>query len=108
MLRNQHKNINDIIFCKPNPFPPTLSKLLDANYSQVDNWIANNTLNSLDVQIKSKCEHAFYCFLIFEQLVPRDYSYVGGACNVDRCLITSGISTLNNDKCVVLLWLIEQ
>ena len=44
MLRNQHKTINDIIFCKPNPFPPTLSKSLDANYSEVDNWIANHTL----------------------------------------------------------------
>ena len=89
MLRNQHETINDIIFCKQNPFPPTLSKSLDANYSEVYNWIANHALIILDIQIKSKCEYALYCYLTFEQLVPRDYSYVGGVCNFDCCQITS-------------------
>ena len=43
MLRNQHKTIDDRSFCKHNPFAPSLSKSLAAIYSEVDNWIANET-----------------------------------------------------------------
>lgn len=101
LLRNQHKTIDDRRLCKQNPFVPSLSKSLAAISSEADNWIANQTEIMKDIQFRSNGEHTHTRFEAFEELASCDYSCVGGECNADRSKIICGLSTLNNDQCVV-------
>lgn len=100
-MLNSAKTTDETRICKENPYKASLSTSLEDIAIKADNWTKNENEILKDIQFRSNSEHNHVRFDAFEQLATCDYDCVGGKCSADRSKIICGLSTLNDDKCVV-------
>lgn len=100
-LRHAGKTIDDKRICTQNPYGPSLTKSFEEIATKADDWIDNEKEIMKDLQFRSNGEHTHVRFEAFEEFGSCKYDCVGGECSADRSKIICGLSSLNDDKCVV-------